>query len=78
MDIVELLWWVFAAITVAETRICRAALDVSVEVARSKGFRGSVVSIDFAEPMLKAGKSILEHVDTNSVHIGGDWHKVVG
>ena len=37
--------------------LCAGTLDVSAALAAAKGFRGSVVSVDFAEPMLVAGKS---------------------
>lgn len=47
--------------------LCAGTLDVSVELARSKGFRGSVVSIDFAEPMLKAGKSKVSEMSVDPV-----------
>lgn len=36
--------------------ICAGTLDVSVEVARKKGFEGSVIAVDFAEPMLRRGR----------------------
>ena len=35
--------------------ICAGTLDVSAELARRPGFRGRVLSADFAEPMLRAG-----------------------
>jgi demethylmenaquinone methyltransferase/2-methoxy-6-polyprenyl-1,4-benzoquinol methylase len=35
--------------------ICAGTLDVSIAIARSSGFSGSVIGADFAEPMLKAG-----------------------
>jgi demethylmenaquinone methyltransferase/2-methoxy-6-polyprenyl-1,4-benzoquinol methylase len=36
--------------------ICAGTLDVSAEVARTKGFEGSVIAVDFAEPMLRRGR----------------------
>ena len=35
--------------------LCAGTLDVSTELARQSGFRGRVISADFAEPMLRAG-----------------------
>ncbi|MDE3171894.1 MAG: ubiquinone/menaquinone biosynthesis methyltransferase [Gemmatimonadota bacterium] len=35
--------------------VCAGTLDVSAQLARTPGFRGSVVGADFAEPMLRAG-----------------------
>lgn len=37
--------------------LCAGTLDVSAAMAETRGFRGRVVSVDFAEPMLRAGKS---------------------
>jgi demethylmenaquinone methyltransferase / 2-methoxy-6-polyprenyl-1,4-benzoquinol methylase len=37
--------------------LCAGTLDVAVELARQPGFRGQVVGADFAEPMLRAGRS---------------------
>lgn len=37
--------------------LCAGTLDVSAALAATPGFRGSVVSVDFAEPMLVAGTS---------------------
>ena len=37
--------------------LCAGTMDVSVMLAKERGFAGSVVSLDFAEPMLLAGKS---------------------
>ena len=36
---------------------CAGTMDVSVALARTSGFVGRIVSADFAEPMLRAGKS---------------------
>lgn len=36
--------------------LCAGTLDASVMLAGTRGFRGSVFAIDFAEPMLRAGK----------------------
>ena len=36
--------------------LCAGTLDVSVALARTSGFTGTVVSADFAEPMLRAGR----------------------
>ncbi len=35
--------------------LCAGTLDVAAQLARTPGFRGSVVGADFAEPMLRAG-----------------------
>jgi demethylmenaquinone methyltransferase/2-methoxy-6-polyprenyl-1,4-benzoquinol methylase len=35
--------------------LCAGTLDVATQLARQKGFRGSVIGADFAEPMLRAG-----------------------
>jgi len=35
--------------------LCAGTLDVSAQLARTAGFRGSIVGADFAEPMLRAG-----------------------
>lgn len=37
--------------------LCAGTLDVSVAIAHTSGFRGRIVSADFAEPMLKGGRS---------------------
>lgn len=37
--------------------ICAGTLDVSAELAREPGFEGSVIGIDFAEPMLRRGRA---------------------
>jgi len=37
--------------------LCAGTMDVSVALAARDGFAGSVVSADFAEPMLRAGRS---------------------
>jgi demethylmenaquinone methyltransferase/2-methoxy-6-polyprenyl-1,4-benzoquinol methylase len=37
--------------------LCAGTLDVSAALAMTGGFSGSVVSVDFAEPMLVAGRS---------------------
>jgi len=37
--------------------LCAGTLDVSTELAAAKGFRGTVFGIDFAEPMLRAGRA---------------------
>lgn len=36
--------------------LCAGTLDVSAELAARKGFRGSVLGADFAEPMLRRGR----------------------
>ncbi len=36
--------------------LCAGTLDVSAAVAATPGFRGSIISADFAEPMLVAGR----------------------
>ncbi len=36
--------------------LCAGTMDVSVAIARTAGFRGSIVSADFAEPMLRNGR----------------------
>lgn len=35
--------------------LCAGTLDIAAHVARQRGFRGSVIGADFAEPMLRAG-----------------------
>ena len=40
--------------------LCAGTLDVSAALSATRGFSGSVVSVDFAEPMLRAGKSKIE------------------
>lgn len=35
--------------------LCAGTLDVSVALARTAGFRGTITAADFAEPMLRAG-----------------------
>jgi demethylmenaquinone methyltransferase/2-methoxy-6-polyprenyl-1,4-benzoquinol methylase len=40
--------------------LCAGTMDVSVALARTSGFGGSIVSADFAEPMLRAGKSKID------------------
>lgn len=35
--------------------ICAGTLDVSAELARETGFKGNVIAVDFAEPMLRRG-----------------------
>ena len=37
--------------------LCAGTMDVSVALAHTSGFSGGIVSADFAEPMLRAGKS---------------------
>ena len=37
--------------------LCAGTMDVSVALAHTSGFNGRIVSADFAEPMLRAGKS---------------------
>lgn len=37
--------------------LCAGTMDVSVAIARIAGFTGSIVSADFAEPMLRNGRS---------------------
>ena len=37
--------------------LCAGTLDVTAALTKSTGFSGSVVSLDFAEPMLRAGRS---------------------
>jgi demethylmenaquinone methyltransferase/2-methoxy-6-polyprenyl-1,4-benzoquinol methylase len=36
--------------------LCAGTLDISAAIAGMKGFRGSVIGADFAEPMLRAGR----------------------
>jgi len=40
--------------------LCAGTMDVSVALAHTSGFGGQIVSADFAEPMLRAGKSKIE------------------
>ena len=35
--------------------LCAGTLDVATQLSRQKGFRGTVIGADFAEPMLRAG-----------------------
>src|SRR5688500_1938251 len=35
--------------------LCAGTLDIASHIARERGFRGSVIGADFAEPMLRAG-----------------------
>lgn len=35
--------------------LCAGTLDVAAQISRQRGFRGSVIGADFAEPMLRAG-----------------------
>ena len=37
--------------------LCAGTLDVSRQLSRSPGFRGTVLAADFAEPMLRAGRA---------------------
>jgi demethylmenaquinone methyltransferase/2-methoxy-6-polyprenyl-1,4-benzoquinol methylase len=37
--------------------LCAGTLDASVALARTAGFMGTVISADFAEPMLRAGRA---------------------
>lgn len=36
--------------------LCAGTMDISVMIGRAKNFRGSVISADFAEPMLREGR----------------------
>ena len=36
--------------------LCAGTMDISVMIGRAKNFRGSVMSADFAEPMLREGR----------------------
>ena len=40
--------------------LCAGTMDISVMIGRAKNFRGSVVSADFAEPMLRQGRGKIE------------------
>jgi len=40
--------------------LCAGTMDVSVALAHTSSFGGQIVSADFAEPMLRAGKSKIE------------------
>ena len=40
--------------------LCAGTMDISVMIGRAKRFRGSVVSADFAEPMLREGRVKIE------------------
>jgi demethylmenaquinone methyltransferase/2-methoxy-6-polyprenyl-1,4-benzoquinol methylase len=40
--------------------LCAGTMDVSVALAHTRGFGGRIVSADFAEPMLRAGKSKID------------------
>jgi demethylmenaquinone methyltransferase / 2-methoxy-6-polyprenyl-1,4-benzoquinol methylase len=37
--------------------LCAGTMDISVMIGRARNFRGAVVSADFAEPMLNAGRA---------------------
>ena len=37
--------------------LCAGTMDISVMIGRARNFRGAVVSADFAEPMLRAGRA---------------------
>jgi demethylmenaquinone methyltransferase / 2-methoxy-6-polyprenyl-1,4-benzoquinol methylase len=37
--------------------LCAGTMDISVMIARARNFRGTVMSADFAEPMLRAGRA---------------------
>lgn len=37
--------------------VCAGTLDVSAELARQRGFSGTVIAADFAEPMLRRGEA---------------------
>lgn len=37
--------------------LCAGTMDISVMIGRTRNFRGAVVSADFAEPMLRAGRA---------------------
>jgi demethylmenaquinone methyltransferase/2-methoxy-6-polyprenyl-1,4-benzoquinol methylase len=47
--------------------LCAGTLDVSLALTHASGFRGSVTSVDFAEPMLNAGKSKVQGRRVNPV-----------
>ncbi len=47
--------------------LCAGTLDLSVELARRAGFHGSVIGADFAEPMLRAGRSKAEGLRVSPV-----------
>ena len=42
--------------------LCAGTLDLSAELARRQGFRGRVLGVDFAIPMLRAGRQKSERV----------------
>jgi len=43
--------------------LCAGTMDVSVALAHTEGFGGRIVSADFAEPMLRAGRSKIQNVN---------------
>jgi demethylmenaquinone methyltransferase/2-methoxy-6-polyprenyl-1,4-benzoquinol methylase len=50
--------------------LCAGTLDVSVAIARSNAFAGRIVSVDFAEPMLRAGR--VKAAGANIEPVAGD------
>jgi len=47
--------------------ICAGTLDVSALIARQRGFGGMVIGADFAEPMLRAGRSKTPRASVSAV-----------
>jgi demethylmenaquinone methyltransferase/2-methoxy-6-polyprenyl-1,4-benzoquinol methylase len=47
--------------------LCAGTLDVAAELAKRPGFAGRVVGADFAEPMLRAGRSKVAALPVNAV-----------
>lgn len=47
--------------------ICAGTLDVSAQLAREPGFRGSVLAADFAEPMLRRGAGKTRELPVHAV-----------
>ena len=43
--------------------LCAGTMDVSVALVHTRGFGGRIISADFAEPMLRAGRSKIQNVN---------------
>ena len=50
--------------------LCAGTLDVTAALGASKGFSGRIIAVDFAEPMLRAGRSKV--VGLGAVPVAGD------
>ncbi|MFN2399832.1 MAG: ubiquinone/menaquinone biosynthesis methyltransferase [Gemmatimonadaceae bacterium] len=47
--------------------LCAGTLDVAVELGRQRGFKGTVIGADFAEPMLRTGQPKTTRLPVRSV-----------